>query len=66
MKSSYSTLLHKLVWTFIQALTGILVAAGLFDWDVAIWQAALGAAVADSLVVVKEFARSQLARHVDS
>jgi hypothetical protein len=51
---------HRTLWTFVQTFTGVLVAAGLFDLEVGLVHAAVAAAVADVLVVVKEYARKQL------
>ena len=51
---------HRTLWTFVQTFTGVLVAAGLFDLEVGLLHAAVAAAVADVLVVVKEYARKQL------
>ena len=53
-------LAHRTLWTFIQTFTGVLVAAGLFDLEVGLLHAAAAAAIADVLVVVKEYARHQL------
>jgi hypothetical protein len=52
---------HRTLWTFVQTFSGVLVAAGLFDLEVGLLHAAVAAAVADVLVVVKEYARQQLA-----
>jgi len=52
---------HRALWTFVQTFTGVLVAAGLFDLELGLLHAAAAAAVADVLVVVKEYARHQLA-----
>jgi hypothetical protein len=54
-------LAHRTLWTFIQTFTGVLVASGLFDLEVGLLHAAAAAAIADVLVVVKEYARTQLA-----
>jgi len=51
---------HRTLWTFVQTFTGVLVAAGLFDLEVGLLHAAAAAAIADVLVVVKEYARKQL------
>ena len=53
-------LAHRTLWTFIQTFTGVLVASGLFDLDLGLLHAAAAAAIADVLVVVKEYARHQL------
>jgi len=54
-------LAHRTLWTFVQTFTGVLVAAGLFDLELGLLHAAAAAAVADVLVVLKEYARHQLA-----
>jgi hypothetical protein len=51
---------HRTLWTFVQTFTGVLVASGMFDLEVGILHAAVAAAIADVLVVVKEYARHQL------
>jgi hypothetical protein len=51
---------HRTLWTFVQTFTGVLVASGLFDLKVGLLHAAAAAAIADVLVVVKEYARTQL------
>ena len=53
-------LAHRTLWTFIQTFTGVLVASGLFDLELGLLHAAAAAAIADVLVVVKEYARHQL------
>jgi len=53
-------LAHRTLWTFVQTFTGVLVASGLFDLEVGLLHAAAAAAIADVLVVVKEYARTQL------
>jgi len=54
-------LAHRTIWTFVQTFTGVLVASGMFDLEVGLLHAASAAAIADVLVVVKEYARTQLA-----
>ena len=53
-------LAHRSLWTAVQTFTGVLVTAGLFDLEVGLLHAAAAAAIADVLVVVKEYARHQL------
>ena len=53
-------LAHRTLWTFVQTFTGMLVASSLLDLDVTLLSAALAAAIADVLVVVKEYARHRL------
>jgi hypothetical protein len=52
---------HRTVWTFVQTFIGTLLTASMLDLDWSVGAAALAAAVADVLVVVKEYARQQLA-----
>jgi hypothetical protein len=54
-------LAHRTIWTFVQTFTGVLVASGMFDLEVGLLHAAAAAAIADVLLVVKEYARTQLA-----
>ena len=51
---------HRTLWTFVQTFTGVLVASGMFDLEVGLLHAAAAAAIADVLVVVKEYARHEL------
>ena len=53
-------LAHRTLWTFVQTFTGVLVASSLLDLNVDLIAAGLAAAVADVLVVVKEYARHKL------
>jgi hypothetical protein len=53
-------LAHRTLWTFVQTFTGVFVASGMFDLEVGLLHAAAAAAIADVLVVVKEYARTQL------
>jgi hypothetical protein len=54
-------LAHRTLWTFVQTFTGVLVASSLLDLNVDLIAAGLAAAVADVLVVIKEYARAKLA-----
>lgn len=57
----YRDLAHRLVWTFIQAFTGALIASGALESvDLTVLEAAAIAGLGDVLVVIKEFARKQL------
>jgi hypothetical protein len=58
---NFPDLAHRTLWTFVQTFTGTLVVANLMDLEFGILAAAAAAAVADVLVVVKEYARTQLA-----
>jgi len=54
-------LAHRSLWTFVQTFVGTLTVANLMDLEFGILAAAGAAAIADVLVIVKEYARSQLA-----
>jgi hypothetical protein len=54
-------LAHRTLWTFVQTFTGVLVASSMLDVDMTVLAAAASAAIADVLVVVKEYAKRQLA-----
>jgi hypothetical protein len=54
-------LAHRTLWTFVQTFTGALVASSMLDVDMTVLAAAASAAIADVLVVVKEYAKRQLA-----
>lgn len=56
-------LAHRTLWTFVQTFTGVLVASSLLDLNVNLLAAAVAAAVADVLVVIKEYARRKLAEN---
>jgi hypothetical protein len=53
-------LAHRALWTFVQTFLGTLTVASLMDLDFGLVAAAGAAAVADVLVIVKEYARHQL------
>jgi hypothetical protein len=52
-------LAHRTLWTFVQSFVAMIMAAQLID--LAVLHAAAISGVAASLVVVKEYARTQLA-----
>jgi hypothetical protein len=54
-------LAHRALWTFVQTFLGTLTASNLLDLNLSIVAAITAAAVADVLVIVKEYARHQLA-----
>ena len=56
-------LAHRALWTFVQTFLGTLTVSSLMGLDFGILAAAGAAAVADVLVIVKEYARHQL--HTD-
>jgi hypothetical protein len=53
-------LAHRTLWTFIQTFLGTLTVASLMDIQFGVIAAAGAAALADVLVIVKEYARHQL------
>ena len=56
-------LAHRAVWTFVQTFLGTLTAASLLNIEFGIIAAGAAAAIADVLVLVKEYARHQLTPH---
>jgi len=54
-------LAHRALWTFVQTFLGTLTVSNLMGLEFGILAAAGAAAVADVLVIVKEYARHQLA-----
>jgi hypothetical protein len=52
--------LERAGWTFVQTFVGVLTAATLLDFDMTVLAAGAAAAVADALVVVKQFAKYRL------
>ena len=53
-------LAHRALWTFVQTFLGTLTVASLMDLEFGILGAGAAAAIADVLVIVKEYARHQL------
>jgi len=53
-------LAHRALWTFVQTFLGTLRAASLLDLEFGILAAGAAAAIADVLVIVKEYAKHQL------
>jgi hypothetical protein len=51
---------HRVLWTFLEAFAGFLVAAQVVTFDLSALESAAGAGVAAVLTVVKEFGRRQL------
>ena len=58
-------LAHRSLWTFVQTFIGTLTVANLMGIDFGIIAAAAAAAVADVLVIIKEYARHQLEPRAD-
>jgi hypothetical protein len=52
---------HRALWTFVQSVAGMLTAAAIFDLDLTVLHAIVAGGIADVIVVVKEYARQQLA-----
>ena len=57
---NYTDVAERAAWTFVQTFFGVLTASALLDFDISVIAAGAAAAVADALVVVKEFAKSRL------
>ena len=53
-------------WTFMQTFLGVLTASALLDFDISFIAAGVAAAVADALVVIKEFAKAKAGEHGDA
>jgi hypothetical protein len=51
---------HRILWTFVQSVAGMMTASVLFDLELTILHAIVAGGIADVLVVVKEYARTQL------
>jgi hypothetical protein len=58
--SDWNDFLHRIVWTFIQTFAGTTLAASVLNLEWSVLAAAIAAATADVLVLVKEYARQQL------
>ena len=54
-------LAHRALWTFVQTFLGTLSVSGLMGLEWGVLAAAAAAAIADVLVIVKEYAKHQLA-----
>jgi hypothetical protein len=54
-------LAHRALWTFVQTFLGTLTVSGLMGLEWGVLAAAAAAAIADVLVIVKEYAKHQLA-----
>jgi len=61
MKDEYKIVLEKTLWTFVQAFLGALTVAPLVGVDINTVQLAAISGASASLVVIKEFAKKQLA-----
>ena len=64
MKQEYKDILEKTIWTFVEAFIGALTVAPLVGVDISTVQLAAISGASAALVVIKEFAKKQLAKPV--
>jgi len=64
MNAEYKAILEKTVWTFVEAFIGALTVAPLVGVDADAVQLAAISGASAALVVIKEFAKKQLAKPV--
>ena len=64
MNAEYKTILEKTIWTFVEAFIGALTVAPLVGVDADAIQLAAISGASAALVVIKEFAKKQLAKPV--
>ena len=64
MNAEYKAILEKTIWTFVEAFIGALTVAPLVGVDADAVQLAAISGASAALVVVKEFAKKQLAKPV--
>ena len=64
MKQEYKDILEKTLWTFVEAFIGALTVAPLVGVDINTVQLAAISGASAALVVIKEFAKKQLAKPV--
>jgi hypothetical protein len=64
MSTEYKNILEKTLWTFVEAFIGALTVAPLVGVDADAVQLAAISGASAALVVVKEFAKKQLAKPV--
>jgi len=64
MNAEYKAILEKTIWTFVEAFIGALTVAPLVGLDVNAVQLAAISGASAALVVIKEFAKKQLAKPV--
>tara|TARA_B100000902_G_scaffold365192_1_gene385918 strand:+ start:72 stop:260 length:189 start_codon:yes stop_codon:yes gene_type:complete len=62
MSKEYKDILEKTVWTFVEAFIGALTVAPLVGVDANALQLAALSGAGAALVVIKEFAKKQLAK----
>lgn len=64
MSTEYKNILEKTLWTFVEAFIGALTVAPLVGVDADAVQLAAISGASAALVVIKEFAKKQLAKPV--
>jgi hypothetical protein len=64
MNTEYKAILEKTIWTFVEAFIGALTVAPLVGVDADAVQLAAISGASAALVVIKEFAKKQLAKPV--
>lgn len=64
MSEEYKIVLEKTLWTFVQAFLGVLTVGPLVDVNAELWQLAAMSGASAAMVVLKEFAKKQLATPV--
>jgi hypothetical protein len=64
MNTEYKAILEKTIWTFVEAFIGALTVAPLVGVDADAIQLAAISGASAALVVIKEFAKKQLAKPV--
>lgn len=64
MNAEYKAILEKTIWTFVEAFIGALTVAPLVGVDANAVQLAAISGASAALVVIKEFAKKQLAKPV--
>ena len=64
MSKEYKDILEKTLWTFVEAFIGALTVAPLVGVDINTVQLAAISGASAALVVIKEFAKKQLAKPV--
>ena len=64
MNAEYKAILEKTIWTFVEAFIGALTVAPLVGIDADAVQLAAISGASAALVVIKEFAKKQLAKPV--
>tara|TARA_X000001382_G_scaffold87071_2_gene62104 strand:- start:1006 stop:1215 length:210 start_codon:yes stop_codon:yes gene_type:complete len=64
MNAEYKAILEKTIWTFVEAFIGALTVAPLVGVDADAIQLAAISGASAALVVIKEFAKKQLAKPV--